>query len=192
MAKQVIDIGTTANDGTGTPLRSAFDMINDNFTELYTDDAGDVGSITATAPIARDSATGAVTISLNDNGITQAKLEPRYKAVTTSSATGDQNINAGTHSSFRLTGNVTTATLTIQNMKKGQVIDILFEGTLSSAVITLAADFSSETFNKVGSTNFDQSSKNVITVLCVDDTDGAAILNYSVQPLALNDPTPAD
>ena len=192
MAKQVIDIGSEANDGTGTPLRSAFDMINDNFTELYSDDAGDVGSITATAPIARDSATGAVTISLSDDGITQAKLEPRYKAVTTSSATGDQNINAGTHSSFRLTGNVTTATLTIQGIKKGQVIDILFEGTLSSAVITLAADFTTETFNKVGSTNFDQSSKNLITVLCVDDTDGAAILNYSVQPLALNDPTPAD
>ena len=79
MAKQVIDI-STANSGQGTPLRSAFDMINDNFTELYTDDAGDVNSITATAPIARDSATGAVTISLLDNGVTNAKLENRYKA----------------------------------------------------------------------------------------------------------------
>ena len=68
MAKQTINIGTTANDGTGDQLRSAFDKVNDNFTELYSDDAGDVGSITATAPIARDQATGAVTISLNDNG----------------------------------------------------------------------------------------------------------------------------
>jgi len=74
MAKQVINIGTTANDGTGDPLRSAFDKVNDNFTELYTDDAGDVSSITATAPIARDSATGAVTISLNDSGVTTLKL----------------------------------------------------------------------------------------------------------------------
>ena len=57
MAKQTIGIGTTANDGTGDTLRVAFDKINDNFDELYTDDAGDVGSITATAPIARDSAT---------------------------------------------------------------------------------------------------------------------------------------
>ena len=73
MAKQVIDI-STANSGQGTPLRSAFDMINDNFTELYTDDAGDVNSITATAPIARDSATGAVTISLTDGGITLGKM----------------------------------------------------------------------------------------------------------------------
>lgn len=75
MAKQVIDIGTNANDGTGTPLRSAFDMINDNFTELYVDDAGDVGSITATAPIVRDQATGAVTISLANAGVTFAKMQ---------------------------------------------------------------------------------------------------------------------
>ena len=35
MAKQTINIGTAANDGTGDPLRTAFDKINDNFTELY-------------------------------------------------------------------------------------------------------------------------------------------------------------
>ena len=35
MAKQSINIGSSANDGTGDPLRSAFDKINDNFTELY-------------------------------------------------------------------------------------------------------------------------------------------------------------
>jgi hypothetical protein len=35
MAKQVINIGTTANDGTGDPLRTAFDKVNDNTTELY-------------------------------------------------------------------------------------------------------------------------------------------------------------
>ena len=35
MARQTINIGTTANDGTGDPLRTAFDKINDNFIELY-------------------------------------------------------------------------------------------------------------------------------------------------------------
>ena len=35
MAKQTIGIGSSANDGTGDPLRTAFDKINDNFTELY-------------------------------------------------------------------------------------------------------------------------------------------------------------
>ena len=35
MAQQSINIGTSANDGTGDPLRTAFDKINDNFSELY-------------------------------------------------------------------------------------------------------------------------------------------------------------
>lgn len=36
MAKQTINIGASANDGTGTPLRTSFDYCNLNFTELYT------------------------------------------------------------------------------------------------------------------------------------------------------------
>jgi hypothetical protein len=35
MAQQVIDVGTSASDGTGDPLREAFTKINDNFTEVY-------------------------------------------------------------------------------------------------------------------------------------------------------------
>ena len=36
MAIQTVNIGTTADDGAGDPLRTAFDKINDNFLELYT------------------------------------------------------------------------------------------------------------------------------------------------------------
>ena len=75
MAKQTIDIGTYANDGTGTLIRDAFDMVNDNFTELYNDETtGEVNSITATAPISRDQAVGPVTLSLDDLGITTGKI----------------------------------------------------------------------------------------------------------------------
>lgn len=35
MAQQVINIGGTANDGTGDPLRTAFTKANQNFAELY-------------------------------------------------------------------------------------------------------------------------------------------------------------
>lgn len=35
MAKQTINIGTAANDGTGDPLRTAFTKTNANFTEIY-------------------------------------------------------------------------------------------------------------------------------------------------------------
>jgi len=33
--QQLLDLGTTPNDGTGTTIRVGGDMINDNFTELY-------------------------------------------------------------------------------------------------------------------------------------------------------------
>src|SRR6056300_81948 len=36
MAKQIINIGTIANDGTGSTLRAAGDLVNDNFNEIYT------------------------------------------------------------------------------------------------------------------------------------------------------------
>ena len=42
MAQQIIDTGAAANDGTGEPLRDAFNAVNENFTEIYT--AGPVGS----------------------------------------------------------------------------------------------------------------------------------------------------
>jgi len=42
MARQEINIGSAANDGTGDKLRVAFDKINDNFVELY--DQGDKGA----------------------------------------------------------------------------------------------------------------------------------------------------
>lgn len=35
MAQQFIDKGTGANTGTGTPARTAADIINNNFAELY-------------------------------------------------------------------------------------------------------------------------------------------------------------
>ena len=42
MAKQSVNIGTTANDNTGDPLRTAFDKLNDNHDEIYA--AGPVGT----------------------------------------------------------------------------------------------------------------------------------------------------
>ena len=35
MAKQTVDIGSSANDGTGDSIRNGGDKINDNFTELF-------------------------------------------------------------------------------------------------------------------------------------------------------------
>ena len=106
MAQQTIGVGTTANDGTGDTLRSAFTKINSNFTELYTDDAGDVGSIIAGTGISVDQATGNVTVTnsspnathtgdvtgsaaltIANDAVTHDKLENRYTASSTISNT---------------------------------------------------------------------------------------------------------
>ena len=130
-----------------------------------------------------------VTASITDDNVTHAKLEGRYTAKATSTSTGNQNLDASAATTFLLTGNVGTATLTIQNLKLGQAIDIVLSGTLSSAAITLATNFSSTTIRKVGSTELDTSATNVITVVCIDDTDAAALIHYTINTFA-TDTTP--
>ena len=144
-------------------------------------------SAVVTASIVDDAVTAAklasdavVTASIVDDNVTHAKLEGRYTAKATSTSTGNQNLDASAATTFLLTGNVGTATLTIQNMKLGQTIDIVLSGTLSSAAITLATNFSSTTIRRIGTTELDTSATNVITVICIDDTDNAAIVHYTI------------
>ena len=199
MAKQVIDIGTTANDGTGDPLRSAFDKVNDNFTELYDDDAGDVNSITATAPIVRDSATGTVTISLADLGVTTGKLandgvtfdklENRYTASSTITATsGATTVDWSTATVFKMQSACTGAKeFDFTNYKLGQVITI--HNLTGGYALTLDSDAgTSETFNKLGEKDYDGSATNALMVECIDDSANA-IFNYSILTY-VSDPTP--
>ena len=50
MAKQTVNLGTSANKGDGDPLRTAFDKVNDNFTEVYSllgAEGGDVDDVVA-------------------------------------------------------------------------------------------------------------------------------------------------
>jgi hypothetical protein len=75
MAKQTINIGASPNDGTGTPLRTAFDYCNLNFTELYTatGPSGNnivvPGSATITGDLTVDTNTLYVKSSTNQVGI---------------------------------------------------------------------------------------------------------------------------
>lgn len=57
MAKQIINIGAAANDKSGDPLRTAFNKVNQNFTELY-------GRLPATDRLVN----GNNTVSLGENG----------------------------------------------------------------------------------------------------------------------------
>tara|TARA_R100001463_G_scaffold2321_2_gene9907 strand:- start:287 stop:946 length:660 start_codon:yes stop_codon:yes gene_type:complete len=208
-AKQVINIGTTANDGTGSTLRDAFDICNDNFTELYSDDAGDVGSIVAGTGISVNQATGDVTVTnsspnathtgdvtgsaaltiaadavttakiLNDN-ITHDKLENRYTASATITATsGATSVDWSTATVFKMQSACTGAKeFDFTNYKLGQVITI--HNLTGAYTITLDSDAgTSETFNKLGGNDYDGSATNALMVECIDDSANA-IFNYSI------------
>ena len=61
MAKQTINIGTVAGDGTGDGLRTALDKVNDNFTELYDADTSGAAALALKAPLASPALTGTPT-----------------------------------------------------------------------------------------------------------------------------------
>ena len=99
MAKQVIAIGTTANDGTGDPLRNAFNKANENFTELY-----------AGAGVADDS-------------ITYAKLGAEF--TTTAALATDVDFASAQVFTKTITADTT---LTFSNTQIGMVKDLVITG----------------------------------------------------------------
>lgn len=119
------------------------------------------------------------TAHIANDQITHDKLSGAYTAAQTIATTsGTINLDASSYAVFRLTSDLTGATtLNIQNMKEGQAIDITVSG---SQTITFSADDTTETFNKVGSTDYDGASDNHIQVVCLEDLDSGAIYNYTI------------
>lgn len=184
MAQQNITIGTQ-DAGDGDTLFAAFTKVQANFTELYNDDAGDVGSVTGGTGITASASTGDVTLSITNDGVGHDQLAARYTEVQDiSSTTSPINLDASLYSGFNLTGALGTVDLNIENIKKGQVIDIILSGTLSSAAITLTDDFTSSTINKVGTGSLDTTTNNILQVLCTDDDTNGAVLHWAVASYA--------
>jgi len=128
MAKQVINIGTVANDGTGDPLRTAFDKVNDNFTELYNDDAGDVNSVTGSGGLTASPTTGAVVVSLNDDSITYAKLGGEFTTTDAKgSVSGTATLDFGADQVFTATMTANTS-FSFSNANIGMTKDLILTG----------------------------------------------------------------
>ena len=119
MAKQSLNIGTTANDNTGDTLRSGGDKINDNFDELYTA----LGNNTSLSISLANPATGQVLkyngssfVAANFNALTSALDVAGNNIISSSNGninfvpngTGDVRIIAGSQTATfdGATGNV--------------------------------------------------------------------------------------
>lgn len=143
MAKQIINIGSTANDGTGTNLRAGATIINDNFTELYTA-LGNGSSITLTAtPTELNLLSGVTAIVTSANSV----------ALSNKTISGSNNtlLNIGnsslTNSSFSIRDDSSSAisvalggTLKIKSndgitttVSQGDTINIQLDGTVLTA-----------------------------------------------------------
>lgn len=199
MAKQVINIGTTANDGTGDPLRTAFDKVNDNFTELYSDDAGDVGSIIAGTGISVDQATGDVTVTnsepnathtgdvtgsgaltIADNVVSYEKIDDEFTTLDALTAAATVNVDFDAAQLFTLTPTSAT-TLNITNPKIGITKTLIITGAGSSYTLTFNVGGAAGTFNLIAGEYDDTSStKNLIQILCVSATE----FWYSISQIA--------
>ena len=148
-------------------------------------------SAASSAVLTLPSATGTLVGTGDSDTVTHSMLENRYTAKIDHNGTGNLSIEWDDASVFLITGNVATATYTFNDMKQNQVVDLILSGTLSSAAITFAGGtgLGTTTFNKIGSTDFDTSKTNHITLVCVKESNGASIVNYTVNSFAA-DTTP--
>ena len=156
MAKQTINIGTSANDGTGDPLRTAMDKTNDNFTELYNGAGGVADGAVTTAKLADDAvdsdkiADGAIdAVHIADDQITYAKLADEFTEIEALSGT---IVNWDDATVFTKTLSANT-TLTFSNAKTGMVIDLVIDGnytlTLPASVKEISGTYDGTVTNLI-------------------------------------------
>jgi len=147
MAQQNIIIGA-ADAGNGDTLFAAFTKVEANFTELYSDDAGDVGSIIAGSGIAVDQATGDVTVSVAADGIDYAKLGAEF--TTSAAVTTDLNFDTAQIFTKTMTGDTT---FTYSNVKVGMVKDFILTGafvpTFPAGTKTVAGTYNGAVSNLI-------------------------------------------
>jgi hypothetical protein len=174
MAKQTINIGTSANDGTGDPLRTAMDKTNDNFTELYNGAGGVADGAVTTAKLADDAVDsakitdGAIdTVHIADDQITYAKMGAEF---TTAAALSGTDVDWATAQTFTKTLGSNT-TLTFSNVSTGMQINLVISGNYT---LTLPSSVKELT----NASTYDGSGENLISIVSTNgNTEQFATIN---------------
>lgn len=110
MAQQTINIGSAANDGTGDPIRDAFDKVNDNFNEMY-------GSFIATGSVTVGNSTVNSVVS-NTGGLVTGSSTVNAVANSTNFAVANSTTSAVLNPGTLTIGSnlsITTSTVAVGN-----------------------------------------------------------------------------
>jgi hypothetical protein len=136
------------------------------------------GDITATRTLNVVGGTGITAntndIQISDDGVDHQQLHPSYTALSALGTGSAFALNFDSATTFTATMNA-DSTFTLSNAQQGQVIDLILSG---NSTVTFAETGS--TFNKVGSTDYDGSTDNIIQIICTDDTGGAKLYHFAV------------
>ena len=86
MSKQIINVGTASDDGTGDSLRAAFVKVNENFTEVYNEIGGDsLSELKLTAnKITTDATNANIILDPNGTGKVEVEAETLFRGNTVS------------------------------------------------------------------------------------------------------------
>src|SRR6056300_23488 len=117
MARQNINIGSSANDGTGDPLRTAFDKINDNFIELYGSD-NDINTLDANLNVNNF----AITTGVTNGDIT-----------VTPNGTGNINLGSVTINGSTISANDSTQITIAENVQTTGTLNVSGTATIGGA-----------------------------------------------------------
>ena len=112
MAQQTINVGATPNDGSGDPLRTAFEKCNNNFTELYSTSYTPARISNGASSVNIPVSDGNVEITVNDIANTVLITQTGTYVTGFVSATGNiHGANLRTAGVMSATGNVTGGNL---------------------------------------------------------------------------------
>ena len=158
MVKQVVGIGSEANDGTGDNLRNGIDKVNDNFDEIYTllgtgtaltsGISADASVVTLTAPSISGAVAGTqssatittlATTTVNGTTLNGGTLALAAGSITDSSgAISFGNENLTTTGTLAVGAITTTATMNINTAVSSGTVDwVLVEGTADDHETTI-------------------------------------------------------
>jgi hypothetical protein len=192
MSQQVIGIGAAPNDGTGDQLRTAFDKVNDNFTEVYTELGGtSLSNISFSAnTISTDNTNGSLTIDPNGTGA--IILDNAVTANSTVTITGVLKVASAaafsgpSNTAVAFTANgavaVSTGNLFTSFTTGGTITD--FTGGVAGQIINIISKAATVydvtgTNLKGGSTNITTASGDMTTWICENGTSWYLVGNMN-------------